>query len=176
MHDSSLGLFPGKKNPILFTILFLQRRSQDLTWYNLTSWTLCRFKCYASSISLAIWTVSTDIAGMYSQSTEPSCHTRVSLMNESLQSANIPVWHKNPLIRDILHSYIKLFISIWPSGSQKKKCKYLFNLGNSGTKRQLMVIKSQILNFVHILSKIGFLLLLLSISSYLWAKSFFLHT
>lgn len=51
--------------------------------------------------------------------------------------------------------------------TKKKEVQvYLFKLGNPGTKRQLKVIETQILNFVHILSKIGFLLLLLSIPSY----------
>lgn len=166
---------PRKKNPILFTILFLQRRSQDLAWYNLTSWTLCRFKCYASSVSLAMWIVPSDIACQYIQSIKTNCHTRVSLMKEPLQSVNIPVWHKTPLIQwytALLHGAFYLHMT----KRFTKKSAHLFNLGNSDTKRQLKVIKSQILNFVHILSKIGFLLQLLSISSSLWAKSSFFCT
>lgn len=133
-----------------------------MTRYNHTSWTL-RFKFYASSVLFAhlncFYRHSRYAYSVYRNKTPiPESAEWMSHCNQLSSQSHTKI----PLFSDILHSYMELFICIWPSGSQKKKCKYLFKLGNSGTKRQLKVIKSQILNFVHILSKIGFLPLLLT--------------
>lgn len=83
-------------------------------------------------------------------------------MNESLQSANFRVWQKTPHYSVIYSTPTWSFLSAYDQVVHKKRSASIFLNWEIQAQRD-KVIKSQILNSVRISSKIGFLLLLLSI-------------